>query len=906
MNIEKHLILIKGEDKTEEISSCVYENGKWQVGFGRGKRYSYNYSNVQWLKDPVSLNPLTTVVYQNNHPLSGINKILDFGEYIRTCFVTGYKKVFSRQEVTLEHSCLNNPNAKTIFKYLKQLSEKVGVSNEDEDSFLSKQYDELANYIGTSSVLSKYLNPVTFNDPHQRQQIPIFPFGFNLSQKAATEKAFSEQISVIEGPPGTGKTQTILNIIANAIINGKTVAVVSNNNSATANVFEKLQKYDVDFMAAYLGNKENKEKFFAEQTRIYPDMSNWEMDINDYYALNKSLKTRGKKLEEMLEVKNKAAILKQKLSGFSVEREHFNNYYNETEGQVIPYRSLSDHSSAVVMKLWINYQMMAENNNDAPLLYKLKNLLRYGIVSFSFYKNSNEQVIAFLQKLYYEKRTKELNEEILALTRMLESYQFDKAIVEYSENSMKLFKAKLAERFSKHKERKLFAKGSLRKDFESFIKDYPVILSTTHSLRTCASPNYLFDYVIIDEASQVDIVTGALVLSSARNVVIVGDLKQLPNVVPGNTATETNKIFNRFALSPAYNYEENSILSSITTVFKHVPKTLLREHYRCHPKIIGFCNQKFYNNELIVLTEENGREKPLVVYKTAKGNHARGKYNQRQIDVIINEVIPEQISDRKAESVGIISPYRLQRDKVKETIGDETFEVDTVHKYQGREKDVIILTTVVNEVNDFVDNPNLLNVAISRAVDKLILVVSENEINNNSNIGDLVRYVDYNNFEVINSSIYSVFDLLYQSYIEQLLATRRNRKRVSKYESENLMNTVIEKVLDFLEFHSLDYVMHQPLKMLIRNPQKLNEKECRFAMNILTHTDFLIFNKMDKMPVLVVEVDGYAFHNNPAQIERDRMKDAILQKYVIPILRIKTNESGEEGKLRNMLIEILK
>lgn len=45
-------------------------------------------------------------------------------------------------------------------------------------------------------------------------------------------------ISVIEGPPGTGKTQTILNIIANIVMEGKNVAIVSNNNSATRNVLE--------------------------------------------------------------------------------------------------------------------------------------------------------------------------------------------------------------------------------------------------------------------------------------------------------------------------------------------------------------------------------------------------------------------------------------------------------------------------------------------------------------------------------------------------------------------------------------------------------------------------------------------------------------------------------------------
>ena len=51
---------------------------------------------------------------------------------------------------------------------------------------------------------------------------PIFPFGFNLSQKVLTEKALFEQVSVIEGSPGMGKTQPILNIIANAIMDNKT------------------------------------------------------------------------------------------------------------------------------------------------------------------------------------------------------------------------------------------------------------------------------------------------------------------------------------------------------------------------------------------------------------------------------------------------------------------------------------------------------------------------------------------------------------------------------------------------------------------------------------------------------------------------------------------------------------
>ena len=153
---------------------------------------------------------------------------------------------------------------------------------------------------------------------------------------------------------------------------------------------------------------------------------------------------------------------------------------------------------------------------------------------------------------------------------------------------MKIFKAELAEIYIERKVRRLFTRESLRKEFAALISEYPVILSTTYSLRSCISDNYLFDHVIMDEASQVDIVTGALALSCARNAVIVGDLKQLPNVVTEATAEETKRIFQEFSLDNAYRYEAgNSMLASITKLYANIPRTLLIEHYRCHPKIIG-------------------------------------------------------------------------------------------------------------------------------------------------------------------------------------------------------------------------------------------------------------------------------------------------------------------------------
>ena len=83
-----------------------------------------------------------------------------------------------------------------------------------------------------------------------------------------------------------------------------------------------------------------------------------------------------------------------------------------------------------------------------------------------------------------------------------------------------------------------------------------------------------------------------------------------------------------------------------------VKQTLLREHYRCHPKIINFCNQKFYRGELIIMTEDKGEKDVLSVVKTAPGNHVRNHYSQRQIDVIREEIVPRYVTD--AAETGII------------------------------------------------------------------------------------------------------------------------------------------------------------------------------------------------------------------------------------------------------------
>ena len=91
--------------------------------------------------------------------------------------------------------------------------------------------------------------------------------------------------------------------------------------------------------------------------------------------------------------------------------------------------------------------------------------------------------------------------------------------------------------------------------------------------------------------------------------------------------------------------------------------------------------------------------------------------------------------------------------------------------------------------------------------------------------------------------------------------------------------------------------MHFPIRNLIRDFSKFTETEIKYAKNPLTHLDFIIYNKLGKVPVLGIEVDGFEYHKEGSvQNKRDKIKDEILNKYHFPILRFGTNESNEKVK----------
>jgi len=805
----------------------------------------------------------------------------------------------------MKSSSGRNPDVLAYFRELAQIS---ALRTNEDKSLIAMKYRHL-DVVSGRSILSAFLKARPLAPAMVLPDI-IFPFGCNMSQKMAVTRALQHPVSLIQGPPGTGKTQTILNLIGNMLLLKKRVAVVSNNNSATANVLEKLKKYELDFVAASLGSAQNKKTFILGQSAKAVLMPT--LDAGQESSVRKEILFLNKELDDAFVKQNELAAIIQQTDALRLEMAHFERFYKETKGRDLNVTDRTFRPKLSARKL-LNAWLVAEQEVKLPsrasrhrvgFLAKIALLLRVGMAGRTLFELSVEERIPLLQKAYYLRKLEDMDNRRKALEISLAGFRFDNRLERLTERSRQLLKHRLAEHYNK-RERKIFALEDLWKRPEEFLKEYPVILSTTFSIITSLKTGYLFDCVIVDEASQVDLLSGVLAMGCAKQLVIVGDPMQLPNVLKEQDVKRAKEVGLQYDLPEHARFERHSLLSAVRTAFPDIPRTLLREHYRCHPKIIQFCNQKFYGGDLLVMTRDQGEEDVLKAYMTVEGRHARGTFNQRQIDEVIQNVLPELCSIKPAD-IGIVSPFRAQTVRMQATVDSKEIEVDTVHKYQGREKRAIIITTVSNEANEFVDNPNLLNVAVSRAQEKLRLVVSKEMAEGNGNVADLVRYIRYNNCEVIPGKVRSVFDLLYSDYTVVRLAELKKRKRISEYDSENLVHSEIAAVLQEQAYQGFGVVFQFPLSMLVRDTESLTTEEYTYAIHPWTKTDFVVYRKVDKSPLLVIEVDGYTFHREGTrQAERDALKDAVLVKCALPILRLSTVGSDERNRIRKKLEDVV-
>jgi very-short-patch-repair endonuclease len=278
-----------------------------------------------------------------------------------------------------------------------------------------------------------------------------------------------------------------------------------------------------------------------------------------------------------------------------------------------------------------------------------------------------------------------------------------------------------------------------------------------------------YDIVVFDEASQCDIASALPLLYRAKAVVVIGDANQLSHIsgLPrghDQALMEKHGVFPGFA---EWAYSHQSLFALAATKVAAGDIVTLVDHYRSHADIINFSNKEFYGERLRVATRYDRlkrpkKDEPGITWVDVKGRAKRpstgGAVNIAEAKAVVETLRDLMLSKGYAGTVGVVTPFRAQASAITEAVNADValsnaliraeFLADTVHKFQGDERDVMIFSPVVaSEMPDGAisflrNNPKLFNVAITRARAQLI-VVGDLDMCLKSEVGYLSRFARY-------------------------------------------------------------------------------------------------------------------------------------------------------------------
>lgn len=246
--------------------------------------------------------------------------------------------------------------------------------------------------------------------------------------------------------------------------NGQTVAVVSNNNAATDNVYEKLEKYKLDYLCARLGKKENKENFIEKQTGEYPKFSE---KLEDKETLESTLINLNQDVSEIFNIQNDIAKLKEKLSEIQVEHKYFNTYEGNSLSDMPRIRKINRVTSDTIMKLKIEYEELQAKS----LWLRFKSQFIYGIGDKNFYKKPKKEVLRYYNKIFFIVKEIELDSKIKEKKKRLKFLGINKLEL-LTSTSIKILNEYLRNKYKEQTKRKVYSLKELYTNSAEFNKEY--------------------------------------------------------------------------------------------------------------------------------------------------------------------------------------------------------------------------------------------------------------------------------------------------------------------------------------------------------------------------------------------------------------------------------------------------
>lgn len=557
----------------------------------------------------------------------------------------------------------------------------------------------------------------------------------NRSQRQATTRAIENTLSVITGPPGTGKSQVVMNILANAFVNNQTVLFTSKNNKAVDVVCERI--FDsLNFpINLRLGSRTTERDYTTE----FLDLLDKVLSGGDKDAIESSYNRAKQQFEQSKDAYYNALAILDKIVSIRNQIDELDKPYEQYENTLSPsiiqsIKTLTYQNSNSLIaaeeelaklqsgQVPLSYRFFRFFSKTFPLkrLHKLcvevNSLIGQSLSIPAEVSPSIETYSRFLLSARPICEFIELNTRILKLRSKLSILDInitsenidslEKDFVEkcqtYIEcagrhrminltpdqrNDLTNYYAVVRQLSGEYPGAKAYAK--LKEQQENLFKKISKVLPVWSVTNLSASGHFpltpsIFDLVIIDEASQSDIASAIPLLFRAKQAVIIGDPQQLKHI-SSIARSQDNQLLDKHDLlsdnNLRFSYSAQSLYHCSRGAVSQDAVTLLNEHYRSHFSIIEFSNREWYDGNLEIRTNydnlffpPNNREHIEwidVVGQTERPDNTSAR-NIAEANKVL-EVLEEIFKFYRDQrpTIGIVTPFVAQKEYITKVLSQK-------------------------------------------------------------------------------------------------------------------------------------------------------------------------------------------------------------------------------------------
>lgn len=671
---------------------------------------------------------------------------------------------------------------------------------------LSNELARMENYGDIdirNSILWKFLNKeFSQNVPCEKEILEVLPL--NEEQEKAVRSALSADVTLISGPPGTGKTQVVADLIINAAIAGQSVLFTSKNNNAVDVVVKRVNSLnnELPLILRYEKNAKQCLSNYAQQwEKAITQNCSYTDDFKAYERVCHSYRTKKARKLQIVDNRNKLDKLEQSVCNIrdrfqqwigditNSDIDEINNAYNVfCKYRIVKQKGPINLFEKIFKISWV--RKMTSNLREAA--QSLNSSMEKYHIGLSVTPELSEREwmdfdAGFKSIMGNLSLIANYNNQLTELCNSASLEQLDAALMAEHVELQSKAKTTWNSWLNQHISVFNFNNRGRLHDYISWLEygkedAYPPILNSLLPVSAITSlsarrrlpfKQACYDLLIIDEASQCDIASMIPLLLRAKRVAVIGDKQQLNHICILNKQTDLSLIL-RYNIEPRWSYRGSSIYDLAESMTKAENIIQLRDHHRSFLDIIQFSNQEFYNNTLRIATDysrlqspNNGKPILGMQWMNVKGKTIRpdtgGAYNLQEAEGVIRILRRLALELEFEGSIGVTTPFHMQAEMISKSLERDTelrnylelhnmILIDTVHKFQGDERDVIIFSPVVSDGTKsqslmfLKSTGNLFNVAITRAR-ALLVAVGDKQYCKQCGVSYLEHFAEYSSGE---------------------------------------------------------------------------------------------------------------------------------------------------------------